>query len=413
MAGGFDTDGLQDFVRKGEKSPPPVFVGRENVIGDIQRAAADAWRPGPRHGQPGATRVLRGAPGAGKSSILAELEARSLTAERAEDAPRVLTVSSQRLKEDLPSVLAAVASAGRIPPKEWVSTISRLAGKLSGSIGYAGVSIGLARTAEEAPANLYGLEKAIPPEEWGAPVMVAVDEAQNLPPGPHSPPAIFLRGIHDADTGLPLTLVLAGLGDTAHRAKELGLTRGLTLHEVGPLTEGESRNLMAGFCQHFGIDESAGREQLWELAAPAEGWPRHLHFTLQALGREAIAADGDLRLADWDRAEAEAADSRLRYYHDQCSPAMADAAPLVALVMTELNKQWSRFEVKRYLKAMTEANPDIALPDGMDVNGFYDHLLHQGAIQERPDGSVHSPIPSFRTFLAGQGGELAANAILP
>ena len=77
MARAYDENGLRDFIAAGEKSPPPVFVGREDVISDILAAAKRAWRPGKgRHGEPGMTRIVHGAPGSGKSSVLGEMQSR-------------------------------------------------------------------------------------------------------------------------------------------------------------------------------------------------------------------------------------------------------------------------------------------------------------------------------------------------
>ena len=57
----FDGDRLRDFVAAGEKSPPPVFVGRTEAIADIEAAARRAWKPGASNqGEPGATRILQG-----------------------------------------------------------------------------------------------------------------------------------------------------------------------------------------------------------------------------------------------------------------------------------------------------------------------------------------------------------------
>ncbi len=404
MAEGFDREGLEDFVARGEKSSPPVFVGRDRVIRDIQRAAALVWKHRDRGGVPGATRILHGAPGAGKSSILAELRDRSLAADQAEGTPRVLTVSSRELKQDLPGVLAAVAAIGRTPHGDWIRWARGIAGRLTASIGFAGLRIGLEGGAGKPPANLSDLAAAMKPDEWWAPVAVAVDEAQNLSPDPDSPPALLCQGIHDADTALPLTLVLAGLGNTLNRAHDMGLTRGSTLHGIEGLTDRETRKLAEGFCRRFGLRADASRRVLSELAAPAEGWPRHLHFALRALGEEALETDGDLRRIDWSRAMKEAADSRMRYYRSQQSPEMREAEPLVAGVMAQLGGRPNSFGIIKYLRTASAADPDMSLPEGMTVKGFLGHLLHRGALQERSDRTVHCPIPSFRSFLMKQGG---------
>ena len=43
------------------------------------------------------------------------------------------------------------------------------------------------------------------------------------------------------------------------------------------------------------------------------------------------------------------------------------------------------------------------LPKGMDVEDFFEHLVHRGALQRLPDKSVHCPIPSFRRYMIGLG----------
>ena len=66
---------LESFLVQTEGAPPPVFVGREGVIGDIALAAGQAWKGtgSGRRGMAKATRIVQGAPGAGKSSILNEI----------------------------------------------------------------------------------------------------------------------------------------------------------------------------------------------------------------------------------------------------------------------------------------------------------------------------------------------------
>ena len=58
---------LRRFVRAEGRHTPPVFVGRESVIDDIEEAAKTTmgiWRDGGR--LPGFTRLIQGAPGVGK-----------------------------------------------------------------------------------------------------------------------------------------------------------------------------------------------------------------------------------------------------------------------------------------------------------------------------------------------------------
>ncbi|MCY4228028.1 MAG: hypothetical protein OXF20_10140, partial [Gammaproteobacteria bacterium] len=65
---------LETFLRQTEGSPPPVFIGREGVLEDIALAAEQVWKDtgSGMRGMEKATRIVQGAPGAGKSSILNE-----------------------------------------------------------------------------------------------------------------------------------------------------------------------------------------------------------------------------------------------------------------------------------------------------------------------------------------------------
>jgi len=67
----FRKDALVTFVRRGEKSAPPVFMGRQAILDDIVQRADVGWQKN-QLGVPGNTLVIQGAPGAGKSSIVAE-----------------------------------------------------------------------------------------------------------------------------------------------------------------------------------------------------------------------------------------------------------------------------------------------------------------------------------------------------
>ena len=403
----FDTEGLLDFIARGEKSPPPVFVGREDVLEDIEAAGETVWDDDPNaHGVPGMTRIVQGAPGAGKTSILAELARRSAERDGAPRQSRVVTVGSSELLESLPDVLRAVAAAASLPQQRWRDVFRNLTLSLDAGIPSASLDIAWP-THVPAPQTLSELARRCAPATWQAPVIVAVDEAQALPGPAHEPHALFLQGIHNAVKGMPLSLVLAGLGDTREAAHEMDLTRGTTIHEVDGLDAADCATLMQGFCRHFGMDPAGHEARLDALAAPCEGWPRHLHFAMQALAEEALRREGDLASVDWAWIGNEAAESRTRYYSGQQSAAMAGSASLVAGVMQSLVPGMKLGDVRDTIWRLERDNRDESLqwrlPEGLDVDGFYTHLVHRGALQERADHTVHCPIPSFRTHLVRAG----------
>ena len=419
MAKALAENGLRDFVAAGEGSPPPVFVGREDVISDILAAADRARKPGKRrHGEPKMTRIVQGAPGSGKSSVLAEMQSRCGNAPARPGAPRVLILNSVELT-DISAVLQRLAEAVNPAGADGLFREERrgvrldISARPGGVGGGAGWDRSSGKPAAEPTLAAFARWAASwnsPGDtrqgKWDFPLIVAIDEAQRLPPDPRSPEAAFIQSIHDAAFGLPLTLVLAGLGDTPDVAGKMGLTRGLTQHPLGGFSDEETSELIRGFCGFFGIGTTGAEDRLAALAAPCEGWPRHLHFALQAFGAAALKAGGDAARIGWEGAFAAAAASRRAYYRAQQDAAMRRSGNLVGAVMFELDGHSSEMEVIRLIeRKASDSRPEggWSLPPGADAHSFLEHLAHQGALQMDEVGRFHCPIPSFRSFLIDEG----------
>ncbi len=402
---GFGRELLEDFLEERDGSPPPVFVGREDILGEIERVAARTWKGAgaPAHGMAKATTVIRGAPGAGKSAVLDQLKKRSVERDGTLGHSRVVTVESQDLVDDLPTVIDLIGVAGGLPERKW----RKISSTLSTGLDLKAFKAEMRKTwsAPEAvrPRSLVQLAETVPLARWQGPVVLCVDEAQRIPGDEATAHARFLQTFHGSRSGLPLSLVLAGLGDTMKRAKAMELTR-LEVRECTALTcrgrDSEVAFLMGRFCRKFGVDPAGFEAHLDMLAAPCEGWPRHLHFMLQALGRGLCGVGGDLEGMNWADVGAEAAESRNNYYRGQKSYEMKDADILVARVMDGLGDGMNQGMVKRLVRRSVEDRDGCRLPGNMDIDGFFDHLVHQGVLHERADETFHCPIPSFRTHLA-------------
>ena len=133
-------------------------------------------------------------------------------------------------------------------------------------------------------------------------MILAVDEIQRLPPDQDRDHAMLLRTIHDASTGLPLTLVLAGLGDTHKRIRSMGLTHGIQPYALGCFSGEELHELTEEWCDHFGINIGSCWSQMDVLMTPTDGWPRHVHWAQQALAEALLVkgVDGHAdQIKDW------------------------------------------------------------------------------------------------------------------
>jgi len=409
--------GLESFCRQSEGQPPPVFKGREAVLRSL-RACGDGLRtvvqePGrtrPRvhmQGVPKTTQIVQGAPGVGKSSILAKLQEECDSSSDA-SAPRVLIVSSQDVVEDLSKVIQLIGVVGGLSLKAWRALPQRVSLGLSVPqiINVTG-ELDWAKTDLKSMKTLHDLIEVFPRMKWTAPVIVAVDEAQRLSGDESTSHARFIQSIHDASSGLPLTLVLAGLSDTQERVEDIGITRGLTTHTLHCLDPSERDELVVAFCQKFAMDVEGYEPVLHDLVTPTEGWPRHLHFTFQALAKEFLRVDGAVRDVRWRHVEDDAARSRVAYYQHQQSTVLRRLKPLVGAVMEDLKKGDSftgiTASIRRYL------TPDMLddLPNKHDIRSFpmwlTQEMIHQGALQEYGPDRFFSPIPSFRNHLIKEG----------
>jgi len=406
---GFRRAALEDFLEERDGSPPPVFVGREDILGEIERVAVRTWKGAgaPAHGMAKATTVIRGAPGAGKSAVLDELKERAVERDGASGQSRIVTVESQDLVDDLPTVIDLIGVAGGLPERKWRDISSSLSTGLDLKAFKAEMRKTWSAPDNARPKSLVQLAETAPAARWQGPVVLCVDEAQRIPGDEATAHARFLQTFHGSRSGLPLSLVLAGLGDTMKRAKAMHLTR-LEARECMALTcrgqDSEVAFLMGRFCRKFGVDPTGFEAHLDALAAPCEGWPRHLHFMLRALGRGLCESGGDLERTNWANVEAEAAESRKTYYKGQKSYEMKDADILVARVMDGLEDGMSQRMVKSLVRRSVDDRDGCRLPGNMDIDGFFDHLVHQGVLHERADETFHCPIPSFRTHLVHADG---------
>ncbi len=388
-------DRIIEYLRQGEGAPPPVFVGHDTILTDVLTTAKDSA------GKPKMTRIVQGAPGAGKSSLLHEMQKLWLGTD---EKPRVAVLSSTDLIHDPRIGVGAVLDAWTMDRMKWKRTLASRIKRVSGfGAGPGGLSVDFAD--EQVPGTLREVASAYPATEHSVPLIVAVDEAQRFGRDQTSPEALFLQAIHDSISGLPLLLVLAGLSDTVEKADNMHLTRGREIHEVKPLTEFQARDFMRRLAIYFGLDTSRHTRQLEALADICDGWPRHLRFAGVSLAEEAMRMDGDMVSMDWSHITDRTWTQRQKYYNDQNSSKMKQADILTARVMAGLRNGMRTRHVEELIEDSLADHPGQRIPDGKSSAWFLNHLIHQGALYRDPDDGIHSPIPSFRKYLLEWGTE--------
>ena len=392
-SGGADLEGLRFFSEPSDRERAAFFVGRAGETEDIERALARVLR----HAQAGqrsagATRLIQGAPGAGKSALLAHLEEKWTQAGR--QAPYVLSVYLEELAE--PDRIAQ-AIAVRLDPRR--AERFRRTETRSGSIGISGVGGGWA--AETAPpAGFDALRDMFPPERWERPLCLLVDEVQNLEPGQ----AGVIRRLHEGVGGLPVVPVLAGLANAQHVLAKLGISRLSvgTIHMLGCLEPGQPAVSVRTMLEHFRVDAADATAEHWAtlLEAGSDRWPQHLGNGMRALADGLLATGGALASVDEKSVLAGAERRRLDSYRARRSPEMLGSGLLLAAVMEAVPEDGLGYVgTLRVIEERAGAASGWRLPAGMGPEEYLDHLIHRGALQDDGTGRLACPIPSFRQFL--------------
>jgi len=378
---------LENFSHRTGRHITPFFAGRRDLI-EVARQRRDEVlinvRNGKRNPAAGVTLLFQGAPGAGKTSLLTKLQ-------QCLDIPCIeLEVKDLADPETvLERAEQALAMAG-LP-----DAVKRL---LAAAIG---VSVG------PCPLDASKIRRAAGQAAHGV-IAVFIDEIQNVRPD-RVQAVDCLRTLHEGKHGLRVLPVLAGLGNSPEilGAEEVGLSRldppgGLS---VDRLTPDEARESVELFMRYF---EVRGETGPWveSVARLSDLWPQHLHNGLRALAGELARTDADIDLIDRDRVERREREDRTAAYQARLSSTWVENAVfLVAELVNGIPEQGMRKSAIRKAviqKARPSDDPDgegYWIPD--DANGFLDHLVHEGILQDDGKGMYRCPIPSLRAFLNG------------
>ncbi len=417
----FKRKSLKNFINDNSGEFPPVFVGREDIIAEVLTTSRRAFERG--NAQPKNTIVIQGAPGAGKTSILTELQNK---ATQEDSISRPVIVTPADIENRRTEVLKAIAVVAAKPQADWFKLLRATGAGLAqraGSISFLSFSADFSSiTRETEPTDLFMLRDILPSEKWVHPVILAIDEAQRFSGDPATPHAQFLQYIHDArQVHLPLTLVFAGLGDTEDRVDEMGITNGVFSHTIGAFNPKELQQVVNGFCTYFGIKTGQHHQRIHSFFVSTEAWPRHIYWAQKALAESLLRpdVDGDLdRISDWSIAERRRDQYRIGYYQNRNSVDMRRSKKLVAalLYMVEShNEKRLPFDLSDIgnlidccWKQCGPSDRGWRVPEKFGtgdgaIDRYVTHLVHQGALaKDALTNTYHCPIPSFQSFLVEQ-----------
>ncbi len=396
-----DIDGLKDFIETEDRERARFFVGREKEIEAVEALCRKSMKAA----VPGATTVIQGAPGAGKTSILREMEKRwkkSYTA-------IPVRVNRSGLGSEAETVTQIVRQVFKWIDREWRTTETESVGG-GLRLPFAGIEAENVRSILPERPSFSALRHALPPERWERPVALLVDEIQNVDMSALD----VLEALHLATDDLPVVPVYAGLGNSERRLDDI-LSRLVpeNVHDIGCLPKKDVHlafdRMMDGF--RIGMDGANTSEWKTWLVDMSDGWPQHMHNAMRALAVGLVGTGGRLAAVSVEWVHRDALDRKQKAYSRRCSQDIIDAGMLVSGLMAELKRRprgLEKSEIVIHLNKYGQAfrNEDTKgywLPQHGDAGRFADHLIRRGILQRRtgenPKGLHHCPIPTLRDYI--------------
>ena len=391
MNHGPDIGRLRHFSRTEDRELTEFFVGREKEIGfitDRVRDVALKHRMQSPQLAMGITVLITGVPGAGKTALMDRLRAQWSDPKGNDPLGLRLDIEDLKGGERL-----AQAISEQLPGS---------AAEIGRSI-LASVRIGLGVASAETGIK----ERAPSLHRLTRPVVLFIDEVQNVPPSRDAPAVEVLRILHSGRHGAPIVPVLAGLAHAEDVLDDVGLSRigSTSVLTLGPLSPDEAAESAARFLDAFSV---AGNRTGWPetIARWSDGWPMHLHNGLRSLAKELAANGGDLDRIGPLAVKRQAMAFRTGCYRRRTHCAFELHQGLLARVMEDIRETGNTaMEIVGFLTSHGGGNPA-----GVAPADAFRALMSRGLLQHLPDTAddvFACPIPSLVSYcVAGTGNRL-------
>ena len=295
---------LEAWLRRTDRSEAgrePFFRGRDAEYG-VYRSAVTSLGEGIIGG---GTMVFQGAPGAGKSALMAECMEAVKCHSTPGDPWVAVAIRPETLKSAVDVMMRLIEAANAESERLSQMASGTVAGKLgkllevgrqfygelsARGMGVAGVSVGgrpEAGGSGDADIPAERVFRAAAPLLGDFHLVVLVDEAQNTPVSETT------RGVmgclHDPPGELPLVSAFFGLSDTQQVLRECGLSRFADERVVTleRLPAGDAASAIRSAFDAYGFTGTPEDREVWvnELAGLSQGWPQHINRVAVAAAR--------------------------------------------------------------------------------------------------------------------------------
>ncbi len=406
---------LQGFLRRDDRDEPIAFVGRHGFVEKVRHRLARTREV--RHSLSNGL-FIQGAPGAGKTALLQHLGQVFGTDENT----TIVFVEVDAFSEPLSFVAEFLRAYTR------TSNISDIAGRSKGAATKAGVDLRLAQLGRDWVEQRQSIAELVnqglsiwdvlsdtlePPRDHT--FILLVDETQRITEDSPGQGNKIAKRLHGGLTGHVTTLpVFAGLSDMAQALDRVGISRvAETIHALPALSAGESQEAVRAFIENesLGLRETFRLEDreviIQALARASEGWPRHLHCYLKALG-EAIVQESSRRKPRGTIDLNAILDAGHILRIDYCESRMRAAGlKKYARALIDMARRTQSDEVLNHQEIERTAIRTYGL-SATEVEQHFDRAVHCGILEidlnHGVDGDrVRFPMPSFANYLRAGG----------
>lgn len=399
---------LQEYCDMGDRDVEPVFVGREDVFAK----AIDPPLRKVRSGRFGSLTVaIGGAPGAGKSAIVAEGIRRyrkSGLAVPIELKPSKMGPAAlvQALAEELELSLheevqqtGATSAAAKLPFLDIGSSLSEATVKPA--------VIAIAEREGGVPwLTIRDVFKKVIGER---PILLFVDEAQsfkNTETADDHIPRELHHGAGPKD--VPIIPVYTGLADTGSVLhNEAGLTRSVetNTHALGGLPRIDAQAYVRGTSLDYLGLIGSGKQVMalhaW-MVEHGDGWPQHLRSQMAALAQCMLDANSrNLADLDLNSLREHVAERRDRFYAERANGVYGGdyGASMLAVLDHTAHaglEGTGRPELIGVAREALGKEQECAA----EPRRFVEDMIHSGMLQQTPHNNrYHTPIPSMHKWL--------------
>lgn len=373
----FNYELAQKVLDLGDRDTALFFAGRDEEIRRFESALRASSLK-----EEAVFRIYQGAPGCGKTSLLAHLRGQP------PDGVLFVRVEEKHL-------------AGSDALKARIEKVALEDGPFYARIGSeAAKAIGEGLRLKGAGERLDAFIGAMIAKRVKT-VVVHMDEAQLI--GPPEQPGLL--ALHRDGLGIPTVCLLAGLSHTARNLGEIGGISRLAsdaIVNMGAMADDECVESTRMMLDKLGVDGTdAEKSRTTEMvAALSGGWPHHLCGAQRALGKDLIRVNGVLKAVNTQRVKSESEQNRHSYYRSRLDhPVLAEHPPLTAAIIEHVNdrRPTSMLALKRLCEQILGETTGLAAP-----SRYADALIERGAVSITIGGGCEIPIPSMADWAASQ-----------